>query len=114
MTKEQRYLIQVLNDFIHHRKSTVPEGLDLTQLQQYGKNHEVLGIIFYQTGLSQFRSAYLYTIYAYEVRRNWASKLTETLSCPWFFVKGLGGGRAISSSSTAYYGGLRFSSSSPG
>lgn len=89
MTKEQRYLIQILNDFIHHRKSTVPEELDLAQLQRYGKNHEILGIIFYQTGLSQFRSAYLYTIYAYEVRRNWASKLTETLSCPWFFVKGL-------------------------
>lgn len=90
MTREQLFFIQILNDFIHGRKSSLPEGLDLGQLQRYGKMHELSGILFYQTNLPQFRSAYSYTLYAYGTRRRLMADLTAALPFPWFFVKGPG------------------------
>ncbi len=88
MTKEQFFFIQILSDFINGRKSTLPDGLDLAQLQRYGKMHEVSGILFYQTNLPQFRSAYSYTIYAYGTRRRWIADLNAAITFPCFFVKG--------------------------
>lgn len=89
MTKEQILFIQILNDFINGEKSNIPDDIDLGKFQYYGKLHEVSGIIYYQTRMKCFHSAFLYSVYAYKNRQEIINELTEQFKFPCFCVKGM-------------------------
>ena len=88
MTQGQQFFIQILSDFIHEKKSMIPDELNMDELMRYGKLHEMMGIIYHQTGLPQFQTAFFYTMYTSKNRRRLLDELTAEFDFPWFLVKG--------------------------
>lgn len=90
MTKEELFLIQILSDFINKKGQTeLVDGLNLQYLFDFGKKHEVLGIIYHQTKQEQFFKSYASTIYLNMYRNNMVEQLISKFEFPYFIVKGL-------------------------
>lgn len=89
MTKEELFLIKILNDFINKKdKTELFNGLNLKRLYDLGKRHEVIGIIYYQTKKEQFFKSYAATIYSNMNKKNMLKQLFSEFEFPYFIVKG--------------------------
>ncbi len=89
LSVEQEYFIRILRDFINAEKCTkVLKNLDIDYLTEYGKKHEVLAIIYYQTRLPQFLKAYSSAIYINTNREKMLQEIMKEVDFPIFPVKG--------------------------
>ncbi len=88
MVQEQLFFIQILSDFIHEKKSEVPDELNIDVLMHYARMHEMMGITYYQTNLQQFQNAFFRDVYLYKIRQKILNDLTATFDFDWFLVKG--------------------------
>ncbi len=104
MTREQRFFLGVLADFLHGKNTEPPEGLDWAKITAYARSHQVEGIIWNQCKdyiksridlkeiWSRLESSSAATLFYYENNSRVCKKLGEELKkqrIPFFFVKGL-------------------------
>lgn len=88
MTIEQEFFIQVLRDFIKGEKTRTPENVDIERITSYGKKHELSAILYQQTRIPQFLSAYSSTVYSNANRSRMMRELMNTIVVPYFIIKG--------------------------
>lgn len=99
MINEERFLIQVIADFLNERKTRPQNHVDWKSVILLAEKHQVSGIVYYQCKefmAEDIRPAlekkYISTIYCYASRESDADKLNSLLrnaDIPYFIVKGI-------------------------
>lgn len=94
MTKEQKYILQVIADHLQ-RQYTAPPNVDLdwATVQRYAHNHQIEGVLYHQCkefipNAKKWQAAYFSTVFYYTNRIQFMSQLKEILQIPWFAIKG--------------------------
>lgn len=99
MNTEERYILQILSDFIFERPSEKPsEELDWMDLYNIASNHEIGGIVFFQcksfipnSAIELFRSSYSATMFFHANRKTLRDQVVNALTdkgIPHFTIKG--------------------------
>jgi len=90
MDSEQLFFLKTLSDYIHQRKTSIPDKIDLKHLDFYAKEHQVGPIFFKQTKLDIFRDAFFQQINL-QMHQTWVMEELNRLmdGIPYFTLKGV-------------------------
>ena len=89
MGPEQLFFIHTLTDYIHQRRTTVPDYIDREKVHFYAGEHQLEPIFYRQTKLDEYRGAFLGQLNLSLLQESVRKEIDKTLDgIPFFKLKG--------------------------